>query len=56
MKKSPILVTGDFYFYGYARLCAGLDACSARLYGLTREELRCILVPKEVHGEDFPQE
>ena len=55
MKKSPILVTGDFYFYGYARLRAEPDACSARLYGLTRDELRCILDPNEVHGEDFPQ-
>ena len=24
--------------------------------GLTRNELRCILDPKEVHGEDFPGE
>ena len=29
------------------------DAC---LYGLTRDELRYILVPKEVRGEDFPGE
>jgi len=28
----------------------------ARLYGLTRNELRYILDPKEVHGEDFPGE
>ena len=28
----------------------------ARLYGLTRDELRYILDPKEVHGEDFPGE
>lgn len=33
-----------------------LDACCARLYGLTRDELRYILDPKEVHGEDFPGE
>ena len=26
----------------------------ARLYGLTRDELRYILDPKEVHDEDFP--
>ena len=29
-----------------------LDAYYARLYGLTRDELRYILDPKEVHGED----
>jgi hypothetical protein len=28
----------------------------ARLYGLTRDELRYILDPKEVHDEDFPGE
>jgi hypothetical protein len=28
----------------------------ARLYGLTRDELRYILDPKDVHGEDFPGE
>ncbi len=32
---------------------AQLDAYYARLYGLTRDELRYILDPKEVHGEDF---
>ena len=38
--------------------CAKLDACYARLYGLTRDELRYTLRvdPKEVHGEDFPGE
>ena len=35
---------------------AQLDAYYARLYGLTRDELRYILDPKEVHGEDFPGE
>jgi hypothetical protein len=39
-----------------AQLCAKLDAYYARLYGLTRDELRYILDPKEVHGEDFPGE
>ena len=39
-----------------AQLRAGLDATYARLYGLTRDELRYILDPKEVHGEDFPGE
>ena len=56
MKKSPILVTGDFYFHNCAQLRAELDACYARLCGLTRDELRYILDPKEVHGEDFPGE
>lgn len=35
-----------------AQLRAELDACYARLYGLTRDELRYILDPKEVYGED----
>jgi hypothetical protein len=35
---------------------AELDAYYARLYGLIRDELRYILDPKEVHGEDFPGE
>jgi len=37
---------------------AELDATYARLYGLTRDELRYTLRvdPKEVHGEDFPGE
>lgn len=33
-----------------------LDTYYARLYGLTRDELRYILDTKEVHGEDFPSE
>ena len=41
-----------------AQLRAELDAYYARLYGLTRDELRYMLRvdPKEVHGEDFPGE
>lgn len=39
-----------------AQIRAELDAYYARLYGLTRNELRYILDPKEVHGEDFPGE
>ena len=39
-----------------AQLLAELDAYYARLYGLTRDELRYILDPKEVRGEDFPGE
>lgn len=33
-----------------------LDAYFANLYGLTRDELRYILLPKEVLGEDYPSE
>ena len=39
-----------------AQLRPELDAYYAHLYGLTRDELRYILDPKEVHGEDFPGE
>ncbi len=35
---------------------ADLDAYFAHLYGLTRDELRYILDPKELFGEDFPSE
>ncbi len=31
-----------------------LDAYYARLYGLTRDELRYVLDPQEVYGSDFP--
>ncbi|MHB8088819.1 MAG: Eco57I restriction-modification methylase domain-containing protein [Anaerolineaceae bacterium] len=39
-----------------ALLRAELDAYYAALYGLTRDELRYILVPKDVYGPDFPGE
>jgi hypothetical protein len=39
-----------------ALLRAELDAYYAHLYGLTREELRYILDPQDVYGEDFPGE
>jgi len=39
-----------------ANLRAELDAYYARLYGLTRDELRYILDPKDVMGEDYPSE
>ena len=39
-----------------AQLRAELDAYYAHLYGLSRDELRYILDPKEVYGEDFPGE
>lgn len=39
-----------------AHLRAALDAYYARLYGLTRDELRYILDPKDVIGGDSPSE
>ena len=39
-----------------AHLKAELDAFYAKLYGLTEEELRYILDPKDVFGEDYPSE
>ncbi|MDD5035601.1 MAG: hypothetical protein PHE55_12675 [Methylococcaceae bacterium] len=39
-----------------ALLRAELDAYYAKLYGLTREELRYILDPADVMGEDYPSE
>jgi hypothetical protein len=39
-----------------AYLKAELDAYYAHLYALTRDELRYILDPKDVFGEDFPSE
>ena len=38
------------------RIRAELDAYIARMYGLTRDELRYILDPKELMGDDFPAE
>jgi hypothetical protein len=39
-----------------ASLRAELDAYYAKLYGLTRDELRYILDPSDVYGADFPGE
>lgn len=39
-----------------AQLRAELDAYYARLYGLTRDELRYILDPSDITGEDYPSE
>ena len=39
-----------------AQLRAELDAYYARLYGLTRDELRYILDPADVLGDDYPSE
>jgi hypothetical protein len=39
-----------------ALLRAELDAWFARAYGLTRDELRYILDPRDIYGADFPGE
>ncbi len=39
-----------------AKLRAELDAKYAKLYGLTREELRYILDPSDIYGSEFPGE
>ncbi|MFQ5455357.1 MAG: Eco57I restriction-modification methylase domain-containing protein [Nitrospirota bacterium] len=39
-----------------ALLRAELDACYAKLYSLTRDELRYILDPQDVYGDNFPGE
>lgn len=39
-----------------AKVRAEIDAYYAHLYGLTRDELRYILDPKEVFGSDFPSQ
>lgn len=39
-----------------AGLRAELDAWYARAYGLTRDELRYVLDPADVHGPDYPSE
>jgi hypothetical protein len=39
-----------------ARIRAELDAWYARAYGLSRDELRYILDPSDVMGEDYPSE
>ena len=38
------------------RIQSELDAYIARMYGLTRDELRYILDPKDLMGDDFPSE
>ncbi|EQD65968.1 type II DNA modification enzyme, partial [mine drainage metagenome] len=50
---------GPPYAFDPARraiLRAELDAYYARLYGLTRDELRYILDPSDVLGADYPSE
>lgn len=39
-----------------AVLCAELDAFFAKMYGLSRDNLRFILDPSDVHGPDYPTE
>ncbi len=39
-----------------ALLRAELDAYYAKLYGLTRDELRYILDPADIYGDDYPSE
>jgi hypothetical protein len=39
-----------------ARILAELDAYYARLYGLSRDELRYILDPADLLGPDYPSE
>ena len=57
------LLPSDFYLPPYrwsderrAYIRAELDARIAKLYGLTRDELRYILDPADVYGPDFPGE
>ena len=41
---------------GRSQLRAELDAWYALAYGLTRDELRYVLDPKDVMGPDYPSE
>jgi len=63
LRASPSPLAGNVprvpYRWDEARralLRAELDAWFARAYGLTRDELRYILDPADVHGPDFPGE
>ncbi len=56
---SPLPIRHSPFPYDPARraiLRAELDAWYARLYGLTRDELRYILDPSDTHGPDYPTE
>ena len=60
---SPFTTRGDSPLTPYpfnptrrAILRAELDAWYARAYGLTRDELRYILDPADLMGEDYPSE
>ncbi len=59
----PLCLSGAYHLHPFiwhderrARIRAELDARIARLYGLTRDELRYILDPADVYGADFPGE
>jgi hypothetical protein len=54
--STEILPPFDWLPNRRARIRAELDARYARLYGLTRDELRYILDPADVMGEDYPSE
>ena len=56
---SPFAIRHSPFTYDPARravLRAELDAWYARMYGLTRDELRYILDPSDTHGPDYPTE
>jgi len=58
-KKSKLAEILPPFVFGQERralLRAALDARYARLYGLSRNELRYILDPADVMGEDYPSE
>ncbi len=57
-RPTPGVITRLFLWGGERRALtrAELDACIARLYGLTRDELRYILDPADVYGPEFPGE
>jgi hypothetical protein len=57
--RRPVSEQGEPFAWNPERrsqLRAELDAYYARLYGLTRDELRYILDPKDVMGADYPSE
>ncbi len=56
---APIAIPDSPFPYDPLRravLRAELDAWYARMYGLTRDELRYILDPSDTHGPDYPTE
>jgi hypothetical protein len=55
IRQSPLLPFA-FNPTRRAQLRAELDAYYAKLYGLTRDELRYILDPADVMGDDYPSE
>lgn len=55
MKHHSILSVETFTLAG-TLFAPDLDARYARLYGLDERELRYILDPADVYGEDYPSE